>query len=298
MSRVGRGTFLVPPRSSFLVSLKWILDHAMAQLLGQRHRVHARHGDMAGIQHQADILRLGIFHDVHGLLFVLDLAAQMRMDAELHAQFLADALAEQVQVLAISFNSSSGVPFGCLRGPVLVFCYCSRSGARSASCRVIVHRGLALGRILEGNVAVRRAAGDGGELCPNLIHAVLQGFPAIGIIDFAPDLLALGIFPAIAVRPSFHRLGIARRRLIAIRGGAEGRTENLEIAKPTSRPSEMPTKGCLPSRRECWWYSRREIAVAGLSGAWTSIFGSPAKAGPLDWPESARRTARRRRRKG
>src|SRR6185437_3445604 len=84
---------------------------------------------------------------------------------------------------------------------------------------------------MEGDAAVRRPAGDGGELCPDLVHAVLQGFPAVGIIDLALDLRPFRILPAIAVRPGLHRLGVARRRLIAVRRGAEGGAENLEITE-------------------------------------------------------------------
>src|SRR5579863_1365703 len=60
---------------------------------------------------------------------------------------------------------------------------------------------------------------------------MLQGFPAIGIIDLALDLRALGILPAIAVRPGLHRLGVVRRWLIAVCRGAERRAEDFEIAE-------------------------------------------------------------------
>src|SRR6185312_6389686 len=172
--------------------LEVILDHAMAQFLAQRHRIHARHGDMACIQHQADIFRLGILHDVHGFLLILDLASQMGMDAELHAQLLTDALAQEVtgdsDLLQVRQRRAARL----LARPGIGLLVIAAEAAREARhVEVIVHHRLALGRIVEGDAAASGTAGDGGELRPDFVHAVLQGFPAIGIINLALDLRAL-----------------------------------------------------------------------------------------------------------
>src|SRR6202012_4947579 len=88
-----------------------------------------------------------------------------------------------------------------------------------------------LDRTVEASPPPHPAAGDGGELAADLIHAMLQGFPAVGIIDFAPGAGARGILPAITARPGLHRLGVMGRGLQPIRRGAERGSENLEIAE-------------------------------------------------------------------
>src|SRR6185312_16036625 len=129
---------------------------------------------------------------------------------------------------------------------------------------VIVHHRLALGRIVEGDAAASGTAGDGGELRPDFVHAVLQGFPAIGIINLALDLRALGIFPAIAVRPGLHRLGIARRRLITVRRGAERAAENLEIAEPDLAAFGDPDKGAaFPAAAGVGGVTNAELLLLG-----------------------------------
>ena len=209
-----------------------ILDHARTELPGQRHRIHPCHGDMAGIQHQPHILGPGVFHDEHCFMLILDLAAQMRMDAEFHAQFLADALAQQVAGLGDFLQVFERRAAGLLaRAGIGLLVIAAEPARKTRHVQMIVYHGLTLGRIVEGDAAARRAAGDGGELRADLIHAVLKGLPAVRIIDFAPGTRSGRHFPAIAVFPAFHFLGIARGKFQPIGRGAEGRAENFEIAE-------------------------------------------------------------------
>ena len=235
MSRWGVGTFSVAAVFLFGV-LEMIFNHAVAQLHCQRHRVHARHGDMSGIQHQPDIFGLGVFHDVHGLMLILDLAAQMGMDAELHAQFLTDAAAQKMKRDGDLLEIVGRRAVRLVARASIGFLMITAKAAREAGhVEVIVHHRLALGRIMKGNAAARRAAGDGGELAADLIHAMLQSFPAVGIIDLALGARTRRDFPAVAARPGL-RFVVCRVMRV------QGRRRGKGCAK-ISKNNESPLHG-------------------------------------------------------
>ena len=250
-------------------------DHAMAQFPGQRHGVHASHGDMAGIQHQSDIFGLGVLHDVHGLMLILDLASQMGMDAKLHAQLFADTAAQQIQRDGDLFEVVDRRAIRLLARAGIGLLVIAAEAAREARhVEMIVHDCLTLGRIMEGDAAAQRAARDGGELAADLIHAVLQGFPAVGIIDLTLGARAFRIFPAIAAGPDLHGLRVMGSGLKPVRRGTKGGAEDFEIAEAhVARFADADEGAAFPAAAGVGGIADAKLLLLGR-GSCTSVLGA------------------------
>ncbi len=73
--------------------LKVVFKDAHAILLTHRQRVHPRHGEVARVQHQPDIFRVGVGHDEVQLVLGLELAVQVGVNPEPHVQLFTHPLA-------------------------------------------------------------------------------------------------------------------------------------------------------------------------------------------------------------
>src|SRR5579883_1035533 len=136
------------------------LHHAMPQPFGQRNRIHAGHRDMTGVEYEAHVLRVGMRHHVIDLVLRLQLAAEMRMDAEWHTLLFQASPAQNLESFGDVLQVLLGCAFRPARAQVRLLVIASELPAESYHAEMIVDHRLPCRRILEVRTTAARPARD------------------------------------------------------------------------------------------------------------------------------------------
>ena len=139
-------------------------------------------GDVAGVEDEADVFRIGIRHDVFDFVLALKLAAKVSVGSEAHAFFFIDAPAEDLErfsdVLEVLLSGASrppGTQVGFLMpGP--------EAFAEADHPEMILDHGLATRGIFKMRIASACTAGDGDEANTNPVDLPLERGRVVGIV--------------------------------------------------------------------------------------------------------------------